>query len=112
MAKIMKDTRATIDVDTELEKIKKSKEKEETKVNPKKDNKKNKKKDDKNKKKNKVANKKPSFLKEVRNEVSKVKWPSKKDMIKYSVATISFIIFFSLFFYLIDLFMAFLKEVF
>jgi preprotein translocase subunit SecE len=30
---------------------------------------------------------------EVKKEVSKVKWPSKKDMIKYSVATISFIVF-------------------
>ena len=109
MAKIMKDTRKTIDVDTELENIKKSNEKTQTKLD--KDSKKKKepkKKDDKKA----TKNKKTSFFKEVKNEMSKVKWPSKKDMFKYSVATILFIIFFALFFYLIDLVMALLREVF
>ena len=41
------------------------------------------------------------FFGEVRKELSKVKWPSKKDMIKYSIATIVFVIFFAAFFYLI-----------
>ena len=49
------------------------------------------------------------FLSEVRKELSKVKWPSKKDMIKYSIATITFVIFFAVFFYLIDLGVAFIK---
>ena len=109
MAKIMKDTRKTIDVDTELENIKKSNEKTQTKLD--KDSKKKKetkKKDDKKA----TKNKKTSFFKEVKNEMSKVKWPSKKDIFKYSVATILFIIFFALFFYLIDLVMALLREVF
>ena len=109
MAKIMKDTRKTIDVDTELENIKKSNEKTQTKLD--KDSKKKKetkKKDDKKA----TKNKKTSFFKEVKNEMSKVKWPSKKDMFKYSVATILFILFFALFFYLIDLVMALLREVF
>ena len=39
------------------------------------------------------------FFKEVGKEFSKVKWPSKKDMVKYSIATIIFVIFFALFFY-------------
>lgn len=39
------------------------------------------------------------FFSEVRKEFSKVKWPNKKDMVKYSVATIVFVIFFALFFY-------------
>ena len=41
--------------------------------------------------------------------MSKVKWPSKKDMVKYSIATIIFIVFFAVFFYLIDLIIALLK---
>ena len=41
------------------------------------------------------------FFGEVRKELSKVKWPSKKDMVKYSIATIVFVIFFAAFFYLI-----------
>ena len=49
------------------------------------------------------------FFNEVKKELSKVKWTSKKDMVKYSIATISFVIFFALFFYLIDLAVAFIK---
>ena len=41
------------------------------------------------------------FFGEVKKELSKVKWPSKKDMIKYSIATIVFVIFFAAFFYAI-----------
>ncbi len=108
MAKIMKDTRQTIDVDTELEKIKKSNEKKQTKE-PKKDKKKDTKKKETKKPVAKV--KKPGFFKEVKNEMSKVKWPSKKDMVKYSIATIAFVVFFALFFYAIDLLLALLKEV-
>ena len=103
MAKIMKDTRQTIDVDTELEKIKKSNEKKQTKE-PKKDKK-------KKEVKKTVKVKKQGFFKEVKNEMSKVKWPSKKDMVKYSIATIVFVVFFALFFYAIDLLLALLKEV-
>ena len=112
MAKIVKDTRETIDVDTELEKIKKSNEKKQT-VEPKKDSKKKevKKNNKKNDKKKDAKVKKAGFCKEVRNEMAKVKWPSKKDMVKYSIATIVFVIFFALFFYGIDLLLALLKEV-
>lgn len=109
MAKIIKDTRETINVDLELENIK-SKVKTTEKKKPEK--KKNitskntkKKKTTKNKKKSGIF----VFFKEVKDEVSKVKWPSKKDMVKYSIATIVFVIFFALFFYLIDLIIALLK---
>ena len=47
--------------------------------------------------------------KEVKKEVSKVVWPSKKNMVKYSIAVISFILFFSVFFYVIELIMALLE---
>ena len=50
------------------------------------------------------------FFSEVKKELSKVKWPSRKDMVKYSIATISFVIFFAVFFYLIDLGVAFIKS--
>lgn len=108
MAKIMKDTRATIDVDTELENIKsETKKRKQTK-----EEKKNTKnvKNTKKKKETKKSSKK-HFLGEVRSEMAKVKWPSKKDMVKYSIATIAFVIFFALFFYAIDMVIALLKEV-
>lgn len=42
------------------------------------------------------------FCHGVKNEVKKVRWTNKKDMLKYSIATIVFIVFCSLFFYGID----------
>ena len=51
-----------------------------------------------------------NFFKEVKSELNKVKWPNRKDMLKYSIATISFVIFFAVFFYLIDLGVAFIKS--
>ena len=43
------------------------------------------------------------FFVSVKEEMKKVKWPTKKEMIKYSAATLSFIIVFALFFALTDL---------
>ena len=63
----------------------------------------------KDKKKKEKKSKKESFFKSVRNEMDKVRWPLKKEMIKYSVATLSFIIFFALFFTLGDLIIAGVK---
>lgn len=51
-----------------------------------------------------------NWFKSVIKEVSKVKWTSKKEMLKYSIATIVFVIFFGLFFYVIELAMAFFKS--
>ncbi len=50
------------------------------------------------------------FLSEVKQELGKVKWPNRKDMVKYSIATIIFVIFFAGFFYLIDLAVDFIKS--
>jgi len=61
-------------------------------------------------KKGEFMKKVKKFLSEVRKELSKVKWPNRKDMVKYSIATISFVIFFAAFFYLIDLGVAFIKS--
>ena len=58
------------------------------------------------KKKNTV---KKSFYNEVKSELKKVKWPSKKEMIKYSVSTLCFVILFALFFFGIESIFAFIK---
>jgi len=52
---------------------------------------------------------KKSFLKEVKAEMKKVKWPTKKEMVKYSITTLIFILLFAGFFYLIDVLFALLK---
>lgn len=112
MAKVVKDTRETINVDEELSKIKNSK--KSTKKETKKEVEKKKNVTKKNNNSKKTTKKKSGvaiFFKEVKNEVSKVKWPSKKDMVKYSLATIVFVLFFALFFYAIDAIIALLKEV-
>lgn len=54
------------------------------------------------KKKENLFKKFINFLKDVRKELGKVRWPSKKEMIKYASATLAFVIFFALFFLLAD----------
>lgn len=49
------------------------------------------------------------FLKGVKSEMAKVRWPNKKELFKYSVATLSIIIIFMLFFTLTDLGLAAVK---
>ncbi len=50
------------------------------------------------------------FCHGVKSEFEKVHWPTKKDMVKYSIATIVFIIFCGLFFYAIDVIFALIKS--
>lgn len=50
------------------------------------------------------------WFKEVFSEFKKVRWPNKKEMVKYSIATIAFIIFFALFFYLIEVIIYFINQ--
>ncbi|CCY79633.1 putative preprotein translocase SecE [Mycoplasma sp. CAG:877] len=76
----------------------------------------------KNKKEVKSTNKKDSKKKQslwvrfrifchgVKSETSRVHWPSKKEMVKYSIATIVFIVFCSLFFYLIEVIFALIQS--
>ncbi len=45
----------------------------------------------------------------VKKEMERVRWPNMQHMIKYSVATIITIMFFALFFYLIDIIVAIIK---
>jgi preprotein translocase subunit SecE len=50
-----------------------------------------------------------TFIKGVKKEIGRVRWPEKKEMIKYSVATVVFVLFFGLFFYVIDLVSALIR---
>lgn len=50
------------------------------------------------------------YFKGVKKEISRIKWTSKKDLVKYSVSTIIFMIFFGVFFYAIDLLVALLRS--
>jgi len=52
------------------------------------------------------------FCHGVKSEFEKVHWPNKEKMIKYSIATIFFIIFCSLFFYLINVIFALIQSLF
>jgi preprotein translocase subunit SecE len=60
------------------------------------------------KKTNKVVKK--SYGEEVKAELKKVKWPSKEEMVKYSIAVIAFIIIFGLYFYGLDALFAWLSS--
>lgn len=50
------------------------------------------------------------FCNGVVGEFHKVHWPTKENMVKYSMATIFFIIFFSCFFYLINVIFALIQS--
>ena len=52
------------------------------------------------------------FINGVKGEFQKVHWPSKENMIKYSLATIFFIVFFSAFFLLIEVIFALISQLF
>lgn len=52
------------------------------------------------------------FCNGVKSESGKIHWPNKKDMVKYSVATIVLVVFFALFFYLIDVIFALIQTLF
>lgn len=51
------------------------------------------------------------FFISVKKEMAKVKWPDKKIMAQYSIATLAFIIFFGVFFTGIDFIVAALSTV-
>lgn len=53
-----------------------------------------------------------TFCNGVKSEFGKVHWPDKKEMLKYSVATIGFIVFFALFFYVIEVIFALIQTLF
>jgi preprotein translocase subunit SecE len=89
------------------------------KKNKKEEPKKIQKKDKKKNNKKKVKEEKKSlwvrfrvFCHGVKSEFSKIHWPSKKEMVRYSIASIFFIIFCALFFYLINVIFALVQTLF
>jgi len=52
---------------------------------------------------------KESFFKELKKELSKVSWPSKKQMIKYTISTLCFLVLFAIYFFGIESIFAFIK---
>ena len=56
--------------------------------------------------------KKNGFLKETRNEMKKVSWPNKKDVFKYTLATLVFCLVVVGFFQLLNLGLSFIKGMF
>lgn len=106
----------------DIEEIKEELEKE-TKKNTKKKETSKKEKDKKNTSKNKskktIKKEKKSlwtrfriFCHGVKSETASVHWTNKKDMVKYSIATIFFIIFCAIFFYIIEILFALIQSIF
>ena len=63
-------------------------------------------------KKSKNTKTKKGYLKAVKTEMSKVVWPKRKEVIKYTIATVVFIIIFVGFFLLLNLGLSVIKGVF
>ncbi len=61
----------------------------------------------KEKSKNKMG-----FFKGIKLEMAKVKWPDAKTMVKYTIATLVFVIFLGAFFYFLNFLFALLKGMF
>ncbi len=70
------------------------------------------KKNNDNKKKENIIFKMKMFVRGVKSEFVKVHWTKKKDLIKYSIATIFFLVFSATFFYLIDILFAVIQSLF
>ena len=51
-----------------------------------------------------------TFMIGVKKEMGKVRWPNKKELTKYSIATLSCILFFGLFFTTADIILAFVNR--
>lgn len=71
--------------------------------------KKDKKKETKKEKKG-LLKKIKTYFKGVKTEISRIRWTKGKDLLKYSITTVVFIVFFGLFFYVIDLLVALLRS--
>ena len=65
---------------------------------------------EKPKKETKVKTPKKTYGEEVKAELKKVKWPTKQEMTKYSIAVFIFIILFGLYFYGLDAFFAWITS--
>lgn len=53
-----------------------------------------------------------AFFHGVKKEIERVRWPNRKSMIKYSAAVLSLCIFMGIFFYVINIIVVLIREVF
>lgn len=51
------------------------------------------------------------YFKGVKKEISRIRWTTPKDLLKYSVTTVSFMLFLGVYFYLIDLLVSLIRSV-
>lgn len=89
--------------------------KKEKKVEEKKEIKKGTKKEVKNttkktEKKKNIFSKIAGYFKGVKKEISRIRWTKGKELLKYSIAAVSFILFFCVYFYVIDVLVALLRS--
>lgn len=54
--------------------------------------------------------KKDTYLRDVKKEMKMVRWPSTKEVVKYSIASLVFVAFFAVFYYGIDAIFALVKD--
>ena len=79
-----------------------SKKEKETKITKKVETKKEKKKS--------IFSRIKGYFKGVRKEISRIRWTKGKELLKYSIAAVSFILFFCVYFYVIDMLVALLRS--
>ena len=69
------------------------------------------KKETKNKEKKKsIFSRIIGYFKGVKKEISRIRWTKGKELLKYSIAAVVFILFFCIFFYVIDMLVALLRS--
>ena len=51
-----------------------------------------------------------NYFKGVLKELKRIKWTTKKDLAKYSIASVCFVLSFSLYFYIVELLAVFLRS--
>lgn len=51
-----------------------------------------------------------NYFRGVGKEAKRIRWTDGKDLIKYSIATVTFVVFFGLYFYLIEMIAAFVRS--
>ena len=64
-----------------------------------------------NKKAEKAKEPKESLYQKIQNELDKVKWPTWKEIVKYTIITIAFCLVLAIFFQLITMLAAFIREI-
>ena len=51
-----------------------------------------------------------TYFKGVLKELKRIKWTTKKDLVKYSIASVCFVLSFGLYFYIVELLAVFLRS--